>query len=87
MSRPPKLLAAIVVVTEVEPEPAAVVVPIAVLDTEVAVSIAFVGLRRTLEAGESHQAETGRAREREKLRTHWELLSGRGWGEMSGPMN
>jgi hypothetical protein len=64
-----------IVVTEMEPEFAAVVVPIAVFDAVMAVSISFVGLCRTLEAGESKQAETGRAREREELRTHWELLS------------
>ena len=78
----------VAIVTEMEPEPAAVVVPIAVFDLERPVAIAFVGLCRTLEAGESQQAETGSASEREKLRTHWELLSmGREWGEMSDPIN
>jgi hypothetical protein len=60
----------------------AVVIPIAMLDLERPMAIAFVGLGGTLEAGESQQAETGSASEREKLRTHWELLSmGRGKGE------
>ena len=65
-----------------EPEPAAVVVPIAVFDLERPVAIAFVGLCRTLEAGERQDAKSGRAREREKLRLHWELLPGRGWGDV-----
>jgi hypothetical protein len=50
-----------------------------VFDAVITVSIAFLSLCRTLDPGESQQAETGRAREREKLRTHWELLlMGRG---------
>ena len=61
---------------EMEPEPAATV--IAVLD--VVVAIIFVGLSGTLEAGESQQAQSGCAREREKLRTHWKLLFGAGDG-------
>jgi hypothetical protein len=76
-----------IVVTEMEPEPAAVVIPIAVFDTEVILSIAVVSLCRTLKPGESHQAETGRTREPEKLRTHGELPFGAGEGEMSDPMN
>jgi hypothetical protein len=74
--------------TEMEPEPAAVMIPIAVFEVEKPVAISFLCLCRTLEAGESHQAETGRARERKKPHTHWELLSmGRERGEMSGPIN
>jgi hypothetical protein len=69
----PTVMVPITIVTEMEPYPAAVAVPIAVLDA-VTVSISF-GLCGTLEAGECQQAETGRAREREKLRTHGELLS------------
>jgi hypothetical protein len=76
----------IAIVTEMEPEPAAVVVPITVFDAVITVSIAFLRLCRTLEPGESQQAETGRAREREKFRTHWELLL-MGRGGMSGPVS
>jgi hypothetical protein len=37
-----------------------------------------VGLRGALEANKCQQAKTGRAHEREKLRAHGQLLSGRG---------
>ena len=60
----------IAIVTEMEPEPAAVAPPITVFDAVITVSIAFLSLCRTLDPGESQQAETGRAREREILRTH-----------------
>ena len=87
MRRPPFRGLAVVAVTEVEPEPAAVVVSVAVFDTEV-IAIAFVGLCRTLDAGEGQQAKSGCAGEREKLRTHGELLFGSGdRGEMSDPID
>jgi hypothetical protein len=78
----------IAIVTEMEPEPAAVVVPIAVFDLERPVAIAFVGLCRTLEAGESQQAETGCTGERQKFRTHWgNSFRWAGEGKMSGPVD
>ena len=82
-SRPPLQLATVVVavVTEMEEVPTAVVtIPVAVEVPEVAVVIAFVGLRSTLHSRECQQTETGRAGEREKLCTHLKLLSGRGEG-------
>ena len=55
------------------------VVPMSTVEVPgVAVPVAFVGLRGALEANKCQQAETRRAHEREQLRTHWKLLSGRG---------
>lgn len=54
----PTVVVPITVMTEMEPKPAAVMIPLAVLDVEKPVAIAFLCLCRTLEAGESHQAET-----------------------------
>jgi hypothetical protein len=70
----------IAIVTEMEPDPAAVVVPMPDVEP---VPIAFVGLCRTLEAGESKQAETGRAFARIGNSFRW----GRERGEMSDPVN
>jgi hypothetical protein len=70
----------ITLMTEIEPQPAATVGTVAVLDVEKSVVITFVCLCRTLEAGKSYQAETGRAREPEKLRVHGELPFGAGEG-------
>ena len=67
----------VAVVTEVE-EVTVAVIPIAVLEVEEPVTIDFVGLRGALEANKCQQAKTGRAHEREKLRAHGQLLSGRG---------
>ncbi len=88
MRRPPIRLATVMVavMTEVE-DVAAVVIPVAMLDAEVAMTIAFVGLRGALEADQCQQAETSRAQDREQLCTHGKLLSGRGEREcMSDPL-
>ena len=85
---PPQLAAVVIpiaIATVVIPVTAVAIaaVPIAMLDMERPIAIAFFGLCGALQAGECQQAETGRASEREKLRTHWELLSmGPGEGDV-----
>ena len=69
-------LALITIPMVIAVEPVPEVIPIVVLEVpmsvpfEIPMSIPFVSLCGTLQAGECQQAETGRARERDKLRTH-----------------